>query len=192
MWSTKMQATVSIVCKHAGNLFHHNSNSRMGDSDFDLLDGWLPQYAHEACAEVSVTGVKLMPEYGLAGQRWSTVCDDTTVDEPTSQISDVSFWDPTAFAADVPSLCECEDSSFALSGSELKPDACLASQANGEVKGKYSNCKIAKTSSGKHALRQSWTLAEEQLFAKALEVFGPPDVHADPASGRVSVRLGPV
>ena len=110
-----------------------------------------------------------------------------------SLISDDRFWDPTAFAADIARLGECEDSSFASSDCKPEPNAAsIPSQANGEVKGKHSYDKIATTPGGKCVLRKSWTRAEEELFEKALEVFGPPDVHIDPASGRVSVRLAPV
>ena len=169
----------------------------MGDSD--ALDGRLSHYAHETCAEVSVAGVKWTPEYDPVDQHWSTVYDDAKgsellVGEP-SPFSDDGFWDPTAFAADIARLSGFGESSFALSDSTLEPNASIPSQVNGEVKGKRShdkNCKTAQTSGGKRVLRKSWTRAEEELFEKALEVFGPPDVHTDPASGRVSVRLSPV
>jgi hypothetical protein len=41
------------------------------------------------------------------------------------------------------------------------------------------------------ASRKHWTAEEEERFLKALHNFGPKEMGSDPATGRMSVRLGP-
>ena len=115
--------------------------------------------------------------------------------DPCWSTLDDGYWDPAAFAAEIArmhkfgaSTAAIEDGTVASSDTESETSNFLPQQPN-KIKSKNS-CK--KTSDGKHVPRKSWSREEEKLFQRALHVFGQPDVETDPASGRVSVRLGPV
>ena len=75
---------------------------------------------------------------------------------------------------------------------QVKP-AVAPAQSGGAANGNnYSIKSTTSSSRGKPTTRKPWSPAEEAVFHKALDRFGPFDVETDPITGRVSVRLGQV